>query len=107
MSLRLPNFLRYSSWMADCSTVLRTSPDAAPTDKRFVAWVQLQRLVEECGTNFALDSPDDTVSLADERAQIMLQSYEKQLESWRQFAINNDNIMNRKSSPMVASKHWC
>ena len=95
MSLRLPNFLRYSSWMADCSTVLRTSPDAAPTDKRFVAWVQLQRLVEECGTNFALDSPDDTVSLADERAQIMLQSYEKQLESWRQFANNNDNIMNR------------
>ena len=107
MSLRLPNFLRYSSWMSDCSTVLRTSPDAAPTDKRFVAWVQLQRLVEECGTNFALDSPDDTVSLADERAQMMLQSYEKQLESWRQYAINNDNIMNRKSSLMVASKKWC
>ena len=107
MSLRLPNFLRYSSWMADCSTVLRTSPDAAPTDKRFVAWVQLQRLVEECGTNFALDSPDDTVSLADERAQIMLQSYEKQLESWRQFATHNDNIMNRESSLMVASKKGC
>lgn len=95
MSLRLPNFMRYSSWMADCSEVLRTSPDAAPTDKRFVAWVQLQRLVEECGTNFALDSPDDTVSLADERAQLMLQSYEKQLEAWRQHAVSNDNIMNR------------
>ena len=106
MSLRLPNFLRYSSWMADCSTVLKTSPDAAPTDKRFVAWVQLQRLVEECGTNFALDSPDDTVSLADERAQIMLQSYEKQLESWRQFAVKSD-IMNRESSLMVASKKLC
>ena len=98
MSLRLPNFMRYSSWMADCSEVLRTSPDAAPTDKRFVAWVQLQRVVEECGTNFALDSPDDTVSLADERAQLMLQSYEKQLEAWRQHAMSNDNIMNRWSS---------
>lgn len=94
MSLRLPNFLRYSSWMANCSEVLKTSPDAAPTDKRFVAWVQLQRIVEECGTNFALDSPDNTVSLADERAQLMLQSYEKQLEAWRQHA-NNENIMNR------------
>lgn len=94
MSLRLPNFLRYSSWMTDCSEVLRTSPDAAPTDKRFVAWVQLQRLVEECGTSFALDSPDNTVSLADQRAQLMLQSYEKQLEAWRQHA-NNDDIMNR------------
>lgn len=95
MSLRLPNFLRWSSWMAECSVVLRTSPDAAPTDKRFVAWVQLQRLVEECGTSFALDSPDDTVSLTDERAQLMLQSYEKQLDVWRQHAISNDNIMNR------------
>ena len=95
MSLRVPNFLRYSSWMAECSEVLRTSPDAAPTDKRFVAWVQLQRLAEECGTNFALDSPDNTVSLTDERAQLMLQSYEKQLEAWKQYAVNNDNIMNR------------
>lgn len=95
MTLRVPNFLRYSSWMADCSEVLRTSPDAAPTDKRFVAWVQLQRLVEECGTNFALDSPDNTVSLADERTQLMLQSYEKQLEAWKQYAVSNDNIMNR------------
>ena len=98
MSLRLPNFLRWSSWMADCSEVLRTSPDAEPTDKRFVAWVQLQRIVEECGTNFALDSPDDTVSLADERAQLMLQNYEKQLEAWRQQAISNGSIMNRKCS---------
>ena len=98
MSLRLPNFLRWSSWMADCSEVLRTSPDAEPTDKRFVAWVQLQRIVEECGTNFALDSPDDTVSLADERAQLMLQNYEKQLEAWRQQAISNGSIMNRNCS---------
>lgn len=107
MSLRLPNFLRWSSWMADSSVVLRTSPDAAPTDKRFVAWVQLQRLVEECGTNFALDSPDDTVSLTDERAQLMLQSYEKQLDVWRQHAISNDNIMNRWSSQMLSSQNWC
>lgn len=98
MSLRLPNFLRWSSWMADCSEVLRTSPDAEPTDKRFVAWVQLQRIVEECGTNFALDSPDDTVSLADERAQLMLQNYEKQLEAWRHQAISNGSIMNRNCS---------
>ena len=95
MSLRLPNFLHFSTWMADCCEVLRKSLDAAPTDKRFVAWVQLQRVVEECGTNFALDSPDETVSLADERAQLMLQSYEKQLEAWRQHALGNDNIMNR------------
>ena len=107
MSLRLPNFLRYSSWMGDCCAVLRTSPDAAPSDKRFVAWVQLQRLVEECGTNFALDSPDDTVSLSDERAQLMLQSYEKQMEAWRQHAISNDNIMNRWPSRTLAPQKWC
>ena len=107
MSLRVPNFLHYSSWMADCSEVIRTSPDAAPTDKRFVAWVQLQRLVEECGTNFALDSPDDTVSLADERAQLMLQSYEKQLDAWRQHAITNDDIMNRRPYSSPAPKKRC
>lgn len=96
-SLRLPNFLRYSSWMADCCEVLKSSPDSTNTDKRFVAWVQLQRLVEECGTNFALDSPDETVSLADERAQLMLRGYGKRMEQWRQHAINNDNVMNRWS----------
>lgn len=107
MSLRLPNFLRYSSWMADCSEFLTKSPHAAPTDKRFVAWVQLQRLVEECGTYFALDSPDDTVSLADERTQLMLQSYEKQLEAWRQHAISNENVMSRQWPQVVTSNHWC
>ena len=104
MSLRLPNFLRYSSWMADCSVFLKTSPDAAPSDKRFVAWVQLQRIVEQCGTNFALDSQDDTVSLADERAQLMLQTYEKQMEAWRDHAVNNDNIMNRQSFPTLSHR---
>jgi len=75
MSLRLPNALRFTSFMAECVDVLETSPDAAPTDKRFTAWIRIQRqsftkrssskvvqlinlgIVEQCVMSFSLDDP--------------------------------------------------
>lgn len=93
MSLRLPNMLRFTTWMAECVEVLRMSPNAAPTDKAFIAWVELQRIVEDCAMNFGLDS-DETVSLADERTQLKLKTTEKQLEAWRRENLCNDDIKN-------------
>ena len=85
MSLRLPNMLRFTSWMAECVDFLEASPDAAPTDKLFVSWVRLQHIVEEAAMNLGLDS-DETVSLGEERVQLMLKTTEKQLESWKKDA---------------------
>ncbi|KAL9125505.1 MAG: hypothetical protein Q9217_005307 [Psora testacea] len=83
MSLRLPNALRFTSYMGECLDVLETSPDAAPTDRRFTAWIRVQRIVEDCVNTFSLDDPESTVSLADVRVQTLLRGYEKQMEEWR------------------------
>jgi hypothetical protein len=97
MSLRLPNMLRFSSWMADCVEYLENSEFAAPTDKRFVAWVKMQRIVEECGSALALDDPSGSnVTLADQRIQATLSVCEKQLDAWRR---NSTEVMNCEIFP--------
>ena len=83
LSLRLPNALRFTSHMSECLDVLESSPDAAPTDRRFAAWVRIQRIIEECVNSFSLDDPESTVSLSDVRNQNLLKGYEKQLAEWR------------------------
>ena len=83
LSLRLPNALRFTSYMGECLDVLETSPDAAPTDKRFIAWIRIQRIIEDCVNAFGLDDPESTVSLEDIRIQNMLKGFEKQMEEFR------------------------
>lgn len=83
ISTRRPNMLRFTTWMAECVDYLETSQDAAPTDKRLVAWVRLQRIMEEFGTAFAFDDPSETVSLIEPRTQLMLKGFEKKLEIWK------------------------
>ena len=83
--------------MAEALEELEKSPLAAPTDKRFVAWVKLQRIVEECGSALALDDPyEANTSLADKRVQAMLGGCEKQLDAWR---ANSVDVMNRMLPP--------
>lgn len=96
LSLRLPNMLRFTNWMAECVEALKTSPNAAPTDKVLVAWVEMQRVVEDCAMSFGLDS-DDMVSLADELTQLKLKATEKQLDVWRRNALSNDDIKNNRT----------
>ena len=94
MSLRLPNMLRFTSWMAECVDFLETSPEAAPTDKKFTAWVRLQHIIEDCGMSLGLDNSDDTLSLDDERAQLMLKGAEKQLAAWKTQVTSEPEILN-------------
>lgn len=75
--------LRFTSWMAECMDFLENSPGAAPTDKRLVAWARLQCIMEEFGTTFAFDDPNDTVSLIEPRVQLMLKGFEKKLDNWK------------------------
>ncbi len=66
--------------MNECLHALETSPAAAPTDKRFAAWIRIQRVVEECAIAFSLDDPESTASLSDERIQGKLRGFERQLQ---------------------------
>ena len=94
MSLRLPNMLRFTSWMAECVDFLETSPEAAPTDKRFIAWVRLHHIIEDCARSLGFDDSDDTVSLDNERAQLILKGAEKQLEAWKTRVTSEPETLN-------------
>lgn len=96
MSLRLPNMLRFTTWMAESLEVLEHSPDTAPSDKKFIAWVRMQRIIEECGIALSLDDSSNTsVSLADERTQALLKSCQRQIADWKRNIMADKEIMNR------------
>ena len=103
MNLRLPNMLRFTNWMAECVDFLETSPEAAPTDKRFIAWVKLQHIVEDCATALGLDNADETLSLDDERAQLMLKGAEKQLAAWKTQVTSDPGTLNGKWTSVLWS----
>ena len=83
--------------MDDCLNILDTSLEAAPTDKRFVAWIRMQRLVEECNLAFNLDDPGSTASLADFQVQQTLRGYERQLEILKREFESTPGVVNGMS----------
>ena len=69
--------------MADCVEVLETSPEAAPSDKALCQWVRSQHIAEEIGTQFSMDDPVATVSIADAKVQHALKGFERDLDKWK------------------------
>lgn len=84
--------LRFTNYMAECVEFLESSPNALLNDRRLVAWIQLQRIMEGCSTSFEFDDPSATVSLEEPRIQLMLKGFEKKLKGWRENLI--DGVMN-------------
>lgn len=84
MSLHRPNMLRFSNYMTECVEFLENLPNVELNDCRLVAWIQLQRIMEECSTSFAFEDPGATVSLEEPRIQLMLKGFEKKLKGWRE-----------------------
>lgn len=82
MGLRRPNLIRWSSFTADCVQVLETSPEALPSDKSLCQWIRSQQIAEEVGTQFSMDDPGATVTLADPKIQYALKGFERDLEKW-------------------------
>lgn len=69
--------------MDECIEILDKSPDALPSDKRLIHWVKLCHLMEDIGSQFAVDYPCSAVSLSNPNTQYTLQSFEKQLSQWK------------------------
>ena len=68
--------------MADCVEVLENSPEAALSDKILCQWVRSQHIAEEVGTQFSMDDPVATISIADSKVQYALKGFERDLEKW-------------------------
>lgn len=82
MGLRRPNLIRWTSFMAECVDVLQTSSEALPSDMALCQWVKSQQIAEEVGTQFSMDDPSATISIADPKVQYALKGFERELEKW-------------------------
>ncbi|KAH6700096.1 hypothetical protein EV126DRAFT_340993 [Verticillium dahliae] len=65
MALHRPLLIRWTKFMADSMDILRTSPDAAPTDKYFCGLVDTHRVSEDVAAQFATAEPEDTINVRD------------------------------------------
>ncbi|KAL1958799.1 hypothetical protein VTO42DRAFT_3636 [Malbranchea cinnamomea] len=83
MSLRRPLLTRWNPYMEESLEVLRTSPNALPSDSALVHWIKLAHLSEEIGFQFSMDDPVTNVSFTDPKTQFALRGFERQLDEWR------------------------
>ncbi|KAK5950859.1 hypothetical protein OHC33_008242 [Knufia fluminis] len=82
MSLRRPLLVRWSHYADESINILRSAPDALPTDKWLCHIVQAQHIGEMIGTEFAMDDPAKELSLTDPNVQYHLKGLEAELERW-------------------------
>jgi len=93
--------LRFTNYMAESLDMLESSPDAAPTDTRLVAWIKLQRIMEASSHAFSLDDPSaEIATLSDPRTQLTLKSFSKQLENWKD-SVSAEDMNGSCSLPVV------
>ena len=86
MSLRRPLLLRWSAYNDECLELLKTAPDALPSDKWLSHLVRIQHIAEDVGFQFSMDDPASVISLSDTKTQYHLKGFETKLEEWRQHA---------------------
>ncbi len=83
MSLRRPNLLRWTSYMADCVEFLETSPEAVESDKAYCQWIRIQHIAEDVGIQLSLDDCSLNPGISDPKVQYTLKTFERQLAEWR------------------------
>ena len=82
MALHRPNLIRWTPFMTECMEVLRTSPEAAPTDAYFCHLVWTHKIAEEVSVQFQLDDPTYPINVADNKTQHALRGFEYDLEKY-------------------------
>lgn len=86
MSLRRPLLIRWSPYADECIEILRTSPDALPSDKLFCHLVRGQHIAEDIGLEFSMDDPASQLTLTDPKTQYHLKAFERQMVAWQEMA---------------------
>lgn len=82
MSLRRPLLVRWSPYADECIDILKSAPDALPSDRWLCHIVQAQHIAESIGTVFAMDDPAKELKLVDTDVQHHLKGLEQELERW-------------------------
>ncbi|OAP65153.1 hypothetical protein AYL99_01125 [Fonsecaea erecta] len=89
------NMFPFTTHMAESLEILETSPCAAPTDPRLVAWIRLQLIMDTSAPSLGLNNTGNEISLADQQIQLALKNCSKQLKSWEKhtvFPVMNETL---------------
>ncbi|KAK5023594.1 hypothetical protein LTS07_009102 [Exophiala sideris] len=86
MSLRHPNFVRWSVYIEECLDVLSSAPSTLPSDRWLCDLIRIQHIAEDASIVFAMDDPGSVVSFKDVKTQYQIGVFRQQLEQWRRFA---------------------
>ncbi|KAF1962220.1 hypothetical protein CC80DRAFT_522120 [Byssothecium circinans] len=79
--LRRPNILQFNSWLEECQNILSLSP--AIEDRRVIAWLKMQRTVDEAYNAFGFDDASTSFTLSELRVQAILRVFEKKMHDWK------------------------
>ena len=75
--------LNFSPFIERCLSYLTDSPNAAPTDKKLAAWVELQHLSEEVADTFRRGSVNK-VSFEDPFIRAHIERLVRKFDTWWQ-----------------------
>ena len=102
MSLHRPNLIRWTPFMTESFNILRSSPDAAPTDKYLCHLIWSHRMAEDIGVQLSMDDPDASVNILDPRTQYTLRGLERDLDVY--VGSVPQEMMQRKCEPTPPSR---
>lgn len=80
--MRRPNMFRFNAWISKCAASLASSPHAAPSDGRLIAWVGLLNIAEEIVTAFSMDTGSECARVLPSQKRPLLKGFEKALMQW-------------------------
>ncbi|RKU41608.1 hypothetical protein DL546_002312 [Coniochaeta pulveracea] len=83
MALRRRCLIRWDTHMDKCVEVLRTSPEAAPSDAYLCHLVLTHKLAEEIGIQFKIADAYSSIDVNDEMAYAHLRGFEWELDRYR------------------------
>lgn len=74
--------LTFTPYMEECALSLQEDSEVE-SDKMLIYYVRLLRIFNEVYNEFEYGDPDHTLSMSDDKVQVLVKTLEAQLSSWR------------------------
>lgn len=75
--------IAYSTYMEQCAVSLQEDSEF-PTDKTLIYFIKLLLIMNEVYGVFEYGDPDHSLSMGDDKVQMVVRALEGQLHSWRE-----------------------
>lgn len=75
--------IAYSTYMEQCALSLQEDGET-PTDRTLIYFIKLLRIINEVYSVFEYGDPEYSLSMGDDKVQMVVKALEGQLHSWRE-----------------------